>query len=101
MLSHGLKGCPQPSWPGLRDFFSHARSLTVREVSYRTGCAYAVYLNHSRRRGGRVAEGGGLLNRYRALKPYRGFESHPLRQLKGPCRALFYWRLADLRAPNQ
>jgi transposase len=27
-----------------------------------------------------VAEGGGLLNRYRALKPYRGFESLPLRQ---------------------
>src|SRR6266576_480308 len=30
-------------------------------------------------RGGRVAEGGGLLNRYRALKPYRGFESPLLR----------------------
>src|SRR5258705_5652496 len=30
-------------------------------------------------RGGRVAEGGGLLNRYKALKPYRGFESPPLR----------------------
>ena len=28
-----------------------------------------------------MAEGGGLLNRYRVLKPYRGFESHPLRQL--------------------
>ena len=27
-----------------------------------------------------MAEGGGLLNRYTALKPYRGFESHPLRQ---------------------
>ena len=31
---------------------------------------------------GRVAEGGGLLNRYRVVKPYRGFESlrlrHPL-----------------------
>ena len=26
-----------------------------------------------------MAEGGGLLNRYTALKPYRGFESHPLR----------------------
>src|SRR5213595_1005786 len=30
-------------------------------------------------RGGRAVEGGGLLNRYRALKPYRGFESLPLR----------------------
>src|SRR5438034_10685377 len=34
-------------------------------------------------RGGRVAEGGGLLNRYRALKPYRGFESPPLRPRYG------------------
>jgi hypothetical protein len=30
---------------------------------------------------GRVAEGGGLLNRYRVVKPYRGFESLRLRQL--------------------
>src|SRR2546426_3935446 len=28
---------------------------------------------------GREAEGGGLLNRYRVVKPYRGFESLPLR----------------------
>src|SRR5579864_1364376 len=34
-----------------------------------------------RRRGGRVAEGGGLLNRYRGLNPYRGFESPSLRQI--------------------
>ena len=27
-----------------------------------------------------MAEGGGLLNRYTGLNPYRGFESHPLRQ---------------------
>jgi hypothetical protein len=26
---------------------------------------------------GRVAEGGGLLNRYRVVKPYRGFKSPP------------------------
>ena len=31
-------------------------------------------------RRGRVAEGGGLLNRYRGLNPYRGFESPRLRQ---------------------
>ena len=31
------------------------------------------------RRCGRVAEGGGLLNRYRVVKPYRGFESLRLR----------------------
>ena len=36
------------------------------------------------RRCGRVAEGGGLLNRYRVVKPYRGFESLRLRQ----CMAL-------------
>ena len=28
---------------------------------------------------GREAEGGGLLNRYRVVKPYRGFESLRLR----------------------
>jgi hypothetical protein len=33
------------------------------------------------RRCGRVAEGGGLLNRYRVVKPYRGFESLRLRQI--------------------
>ena len=32
------------------------------------------------RRCGRVAEGGGLLNRYRVVKPYRGFESLRLRK---------------------
>src|SRR6185437_9845105 len=32
-----------------------------------------------KRSGGREAEGGGLLNRYRVEKPYRGFESLPLR----------------------
>jgi hypothetical protein len=31
------------------------------------------------RRDGREAEGGGLLNRYRTLKFYRGFESLSLR----------------------
>ncbi len=30
-------------------------------------------------RGGRVAEGGGLLNRYTVESPYPGFESLPLR----------------------
>ena len=36
------------------------------------------HIGGSRRRG-RVAEGGGLLNRYRVVKPYRGFESLRLR----------------------
>src|SRR6266481_7228812 len=35
---------------------------------------------------GREAEGGGLLNRYRVVKPYRGFESLRLRH-PSPCRA--------------
>ena len=30
-------------------------------------------------RGGRVAEGNGLLNRRTGISPYRGFESRPLR----------------------
>src|SRR3982074_874881 len=38
------------------------------------------------RRCGGVAEGGGLLNRYRVVKPYRGFESRRLRH-PSPCRA--------------
>jgi hypothetical protein len=33
------------------------------------------------RRRGRAAEGGGLLNRYRVVKPYRGFESPRLRHI--------------------
>ncbi len=36
-----------------------------------------------KRRCGREAEGGGLLNRYRVVKPYRGFESLRLRQRCG------------------
>jgi hypothetical protein len=38
------------------------------------------------RRRGRVAEGGGLLNRYRVVKPYRGFESLRLRQSRTELR---------------
>jgi hypothetical protein len=35
-----------------------------------------------------VAEGGGLLNRYRLVKAYRGFESLRLRQPRRPVQAL-------------
>ena len=35
-----------------------------------------------------MAEGGGLLNRYRVVKPYRGFESLRLRQLRFRHRSL-------------
>src|SRR5271157_5301494 len=40
---------------------------------------------HSPRRGGREAEGGGLLNRCRGQNLYRGFESPPLRQISPNC----------------
>ena len=40
---------------------------------------YPLVLLPAKRRRGREAEGGGLLNRYRALKLYRGFESLRLR----------------------
>jgi hypothetical protein len=62
-----------------KKFFTSAVSLTVGQ---------GAHYNHPRIRrvrgprgwrGGRAAEGGGLLNRYRGLNPYRGFESHPLR----------------------
>gem|GEM_PF-3877088 len=39
-----------------------------------------------------MAEGGGLLNRYRGLNLYRGFESPPLRIFKIPCEGIFFYR---------
>ena len=36
-----------------------------------------------------MAEGGGLLNRYRVVKPYRGFESLSLRHYKGALMGAF------------
>src|SRR6185437_8959871 len=39
-----------------------------------------IYWRQPSRRDGRVAEVGGLLNRYRVEKLYRGFESLSLRQ---------------------
>jgi hypothetical protein len=57
----------------------HNRSVSI-ESRQSDACgspprrAYRPY-----RRRGRVAEGGGLLNRYRVVKPYRGFESLRLR----------------------
>src|SRR5262249_4313247 len=68
-------GAPEQIFGALRRL-----SLTATRPITMQGVAYAVRKQPFRRRGGRVAEGGGLLNRYRALKLYRGFESHPLRQ---------------------
>ena len=45
-----------------------------------------------------MAEGGGLLNRYRVVKPYRGFESLRLRHLDlvaAPARRTL-WRNVDV-----
>ena len=55
---------------------------SIRSLVLEPGLAYAVSKALSFvRRGGREAEGGGLLNRYRGLNPYRGFESPSLRQI--------------------
>jgi hypothetical protein len=47
------------------------------------------------RRRGRVAEGGGLLNRYRLVKVYRGFESLRLRQKASIRRPTITAQFAD------
>ena len=52
----------------LQDLGSHLRSARISSST-----------KHPRR-GGREAEGGGLLNRYTGENLYREFESHPLRQ---------------------
>src|SRR6266568_4850595 len=44
-----------------------------------------IYKEFSLRSCGREAEGGGLLNRYRVVKPYRGFESLRLRHHISQC----------------
>ena len=65
---------PQPPPESLnRSEFAGLKSAACGSPPRR---AYRPY-----RRCGRVAEGGGLLNRYRVVKPYRGFESLRLRQL--------------------
>ena len=53
----------------------------------RTTLTKAVWyaIESERRRGGREAEGGGLLNRCRGQNLYRGFESPPLRQISPNC----------------
>jgi hypothetical protein len=62
------------------------RKPLIVEVSHRVSHTTASQhadtigvLHKSPRRGGRVAEGGGLLNRYTGQNLYRGFESLPLR----------------------
>ena len=76
--------------PAGRSSAARPAKLTSATRTSRTGAlAYAVMQAIHRqdcrplRRGGRVAEGGGLLNRYTDLNPYQGFESPPLRHF--PC----------------
>jgi hypothetical protein len=52
----------------------------VRHTSTGVRDSSMMYMIRMPRRRGRAAEGGGLLNRYRVVKPYRGFESLRLRQ---------------------
>ena len=46
-----------------------------------------------------MAEGGGLLNRYRVVKPYRGFESLRLRQFSLLNAAKSYFTLEPAKPP--
>jgi hypothetical protein len=49
-----------------------------------------------------VAEGGGLLNRYRVVKPYRGFESLRLRHLRpNPEQIALFLNLTHTGADRQ
>ena len=58
-----------------------------------------IYWRQPSRRDGRVAEGGGLLNRYRVEKLYRGFESLSLRQISPPIRSRNAVALAQRELP--
>ena len=50
--------------------------------NYRIDRMHIHLLDRKSWRGGREAEGAGLLNRYTTLKSYRGFESLSLRHFK-------------------
>jgi hypothetical protein len=81
-LSSGERPCP----PALDPATLAGGSVAGYRLTFGVGLpmnrprAYAVAQAARVRRDGRVAEGGGLLNRYRTLKSYRGFESPSLRQ---------------------
>jgi hypothetical protein len=71
-LRFNFRGSQPPPGSLNRSEFAGLKSAACGSPPRR---AYRPY-----RRCGRVAEGGGLLNRYRVVKPYRGFESLRLRQ---------------------
>src|SRR6266568_384896 len=70
-IETGVKGLPIGSWSGI--CLRHALRRGLLAARNRAGG-----------RRGREAEGGGLLNRYRVVKPYRGFESLRLRHGPDP-----------------
>ena len=100
---------PWPSAPLARSATARAQNERCRRNAYAranqlsgflcvlnlplAACRDVGHTDRSRRRG-RVAEGGGLLNRYRLVKAYRGFESLRLRQP-------LYLRHLDIKAPRQ
>ena len=57
----------------------HTRLADKVGIDKKPGGVFLICLNYWRR--GRVAEGGGLLNRYTIVKSYPGFESLRLRHL--------------------
>ena len=67
-----------PEWDGR--VLSRLRTNLIDRRRIGDGQAIIKKASKLERRVGREAEGGGLLNRYRALKLYRGFESLTLRQ---------------------
>ena len=71
---------PTRSWKPLfrRGWFREGHWDPARPSHLRSG-RISSSTKHPRR-GGREAEGGGLLNRYTGENLYREFESHPLRQ---------------------
>jgi hypothetical protein len=87
--------CTQTRDTGYRPFVRTAceapAPLNGLGVSESAACGWLSPQAYPRRWScGRVAEGGGLLNRYRVVKPYRGFESLRLRQKTA-------YRLVDAR----
>src|SRR5579862_5651767 len=93
---HATSGKPQR---GRRSAKKAARRLPIaagpwlrqRLDEFAAAAPYAIarglgLSRDTRWRRGREAEGGGLLNRYRVVKPYRGFESLRLRHSGFPAR---------------
>ena len=68
-----------PFWCGMHVWRRRLRIASSQTES--AACGWLPRQAYPRSRScGRVAEGGGLLNRYRLVKAYRGFESLRLRQ---------------------